>query len=393
MFDKLAMPYYFRDSEIKNRLCALPMEANDAGEDGRPTEQTIMRYKNLSAGEWGIVYVEAIAPSANGKARKRQMVMSEENLDSFKRLVDEIKVSSDPPPFVILQINHAGRYGLAPMIAYHSEVLDPSWHGVGDITPATADELDAEAARMANAIRLAAQTGADAIDVKCCHGYLAAELLRPMNNRQDKYGGSDENRFRFFNALLEAAAEAERDFGTMFGARVSLHEHFPGGIGSIGPEGIEIDRAAVNDIVFKLKSYGAAFICITMGVPYFNPEFVRPYAGQKNKSDVLNYFGRLNEFVRGADDDIMVIGSAYTSYGHMFRLWAELQTAADIKGMGRQSFADPLFPKKLFGGDEESIRWCRCCKRNGCATLLRSNKEVGCVVFDDYYKKQLKQIK
>jgi hypothetical protein len=89
----------------------------------------------------------------------------------------------------------------------------------------------------------------------------------------------------------------------------------------------------------------------------------------------------------------MIIGSAHSSYGYAFLHLEALLPPADILGFGRQSFADPLFPKKLLGGDEESIRWCKCCEKNNCSTLLRGHKEAGCVVFEDYYRRQLKELK
>ncbi|MFA6451676.1 MAG: hypothetical protein WCX65_19550, partial [bacterium] len=271
MAELLATSFDLRGRRIKNRLATLPMEANDAELDGSPSGRTLERYRRLSAGGWGTVYIEAVAPCERGKSRPRQLTISRKNLDSFKALIGAIRSASDPPPFIIIQINHAGRYALHPLIAYHSELLDPTWDIPPDLTPATTEELEEAAAAAAAAVWLAAQTGADAIDVKCCHGYLAAELLRRANCRQDKFGGSFQNRIRFLDIVLSAAAESAADFGVLFGSRVSLHEHFPDGIGSKGPEGKDIDLIDIHAITGHLMNAGASFICETMGVPYYNP--------------------------------------------------------------------------------------------------------------------------
>ncbi len=392
---KLAEPIEIKGRSIKNRLTALPMEANDAETDGRPSTRTLERYRRLAAGGWGTIYIEAIAPSEQAKSRPRQLLISEANLDSFKSLIDNIRAAAEPAPFVIAQVNHAGRYGLRPLIAYHSELLDTTWNIPPDMPVATTAELETAAAETADAIRLAARAGADAVDAKCCHGYLAAELLRPSNTRMDKYGGCFENRARFLDALLAAGADAERDTGALFGSRVSLHECFEGGIGTCATDPTEIDGDAVKQIIERIDAAGASFICETMGVPYLNPDKVRPFRGCDNiDGTVIDHFV-LAGMVKFFAPDMISIGSAYSILGAEFAENAEATISlgmADLVGLGRQSFADPETPKKILAGDPDAVRWCKGCKRNNCSALLRAQKEVGCVIHDDYYKKLLKNI-
>jgi 2,4-dienoyl-CoA reductase-like NADH-dependent reductase (Old Yellow Enzyme family) len=58
-------------------------------------------------------------------------------------------------------------------------------------------------------------------------------------------------------------------------------------------------------------------------------------------------------------------------------------------GIGRQSLADPLFAKKILSGGIEQVHFCVAC--GGCSTLLKSQKVVGCSVYDNDYKEVLKQ--
>ena len=53
--------------------------------------------------------------------------------------------------------------------------------------------------------------------------------------------------------------------------------------------------------------------------------------------------------------------------------------APDFIGFGRQSIADPLFPRKTRDGDKESVRRCKKC--NSCANLVFENKSVSCCVY------------
>jgi len=51
----------------------------------------------------------------------------------------------------------------------------------------------------------AVKAGADGIQVHCAHGYLINQFLSPFfNRRQDKWGGSSENRFRFLKQVIQA---------------------------------------------------------------------------------------------------------------------------------------------------------------------------------------------
>lgn len=74
--------------------------------------------------------------------------------------------------------------------------------------------------------------------------------------------------------------------------------------------------------------------------------------------------------------------------------WAEKNLGddnVDLVGLGRQSLADPLFVKMILSGEIEQVHFCVAC--GGCSTLLKSQKVVGCSVYDPYYKEVLKQTK
>jgi len=81
-----------------------------------------------------------------------------------------------------------------------------------------------------DAVAAARICGFDAVEFHSPHGYLIHEFLSPRSNqRNDYYGGSLENRFRFLrNLLIGARRRVGPDF--CLGIRLSGDEHMPGAI-------------------------------------------------------------------------------------------------------------------------------------------------------------------
>ena len=390
----LDRPLTIQGCTAPNRFVALPMEGNDAMANGAPSERTIERYSHLAGGGWGWIMIEAVAPDDHGRSRTAQLVLNSNTLPAFQKLIEAMRRQA-PETIITIQINHAGRYALIPRIAYHDPTLD-AWHKVTPETPVlTEAELDQVTESMARATALVAQTGAHGVDLKCCHGYLTAELMRPGNTRSDNYGGSFENRSRVLRAMLEAAAASSPGSEYLLGARISLFENYPGGLGDDENE----DAPLCDDLsrlITMLQQGGAAWICQTAGNPYYNPELVRPPKNIESRFDTMALHHRLAARVKRQFPDLTVVGTGYTLFGEEFEATAEKNLGrgvVDAIGLGRQNFADPHTPRRLLNGDSGSVNWCRACPKNNCSNLLRNNMETGCVVHDEYYRQQMKTLK
>lgn len=366
------------------------MEANDAASDGAPSPRTIERYRKLASGGWGLIFVEAVAPSREASARKTQLVLNQKNLPEFTRLVDEIK-SAAGGAVVIMQLNHAGRYAIDPVAAYPYPALE---RGAAPRV-LTEGEMAGAAGEMAGLVELCEKTGVDGADLKLCHGYFNIELARPANTRYDKFGGSFENRTRFLKAMIDAARPFMTSSGSFLGgSRISLFEGVPGGLGDDKPEDAPLCDD-VEKIIASLEDAGCSWICETAGNPYFNPDMSRPNKNDDRRFETAALHHRLAARVKKPHPSLAVIGAGYTVYGAEFAGFAEKNISdgnVDFIGFGRQNFADPELPKKLRNGDVSAVKWCKLCPEKSCSWLLRNGAEAGCIIHDRYYREILKKV-
>ena len=193
MHEILGEPIKIGTKIAPNRIVAQPMECNNADGDGNPTDLTFERYRRLAEGRAGILTVEALTIAHESRARKNQLEITEKNAPGLAKLVETIR-AIDPDTLIVFQINHSGNISNRNF----SRAVSPYPTGDPDVYILTDDDLEEIKDQFVNAARIAHDVGADGIDFKMCHGYLLGQLLRPANTREGRYGGSFENRTRFF---------------------------------------------------------------------------------------------------------------------------------------------------------------------------------------------------
>ncbi|MCK4922851.1 MAG: hypothetical protein KAS71_17480 [Bacteroidales bacterium] len=370
-----------------NRFVAQPMEANDSINGGKVSERAIERYKQLARGKWGIIIIEAISVTEKSLARINGLILDEDNLNSFKVLVDEIKMIN-PEAVVLFQITHSGRNSGAAFSLRKSICPNPE---TGEEV-FTTKEIDDILNLFINAAALSEKAGADGIDFKLCHGYFGGEMLRPNNNRDDKWGGSLENRTLFLRKGIGRIKE-KCSPGFIIGSRISIYEGIRGGLGTSSPDSIIEDLTEVSEIVKIMNELGMDYINVSAGVPALTSMLTRPEKGSSLLYlNMLRYNNWVSGLLKNMGSDMKVIASAFSILKEEGMAIANENIDngnADFIGWGRQNFADPLFPAKL--KDNQEVNWCKICA--GCSKLLRSQEHTGCIQFNDYYKQVFKGIK
>jgi 2,4-dienoyl-CoA reductase-like NADH-dependent reductase (Old Yellow Enzyme family) len=396
-FENLASPIKIGKKTAPNRLVNQPMECNDADASGNPTDLTLKRYKTLAEGGAGIIHVESLTVSPRSRGRKNQLQITERNADDLAKLVKEMKEINDQS-LIIFQLNHSGNVSDSAF----SEVV--TYYPTGDPTMTILSDEDVEEIEgwFVKAAVIAHQVGADGIDFKQCHGYFCTQLLRPANTKAARFGGSLENRTRFFRETAEQIKKTVTDDNFILGSRISFHEGITGGFGTSGPEEITEDPNEPLAFARMIEAADFHFINVSSGNPLMTGEICRP---TKNfPLGVYRHFTWSSAVKRVVK--LPIIGSGYSylrdgnnrlpgedSHRKSLLYWAEKNIQdgqVDLVGIGRQSLADPLFARKVLCHNLDEIDYCTAC--GGCSMLLRSQARVGCAIHDKFYKEELRRI-
>lgn len=339
--DILKTPLKVGNVTFHNRMGIAPMEGADSLEDGSPSDYTIRRYVNEAIGGSALIWFEAISIVPEGRSSKTQLLLTEENVESYKRMNEKIKEAGRKAngfePYLIMQANHSGRYSNpdnrpAPMIAYRHPQLE-QYRAADDSCIVTDDYLKSLEESFGKAALLAKKAGFDAVDIKSCHGYLLAELLSAYD-RPGQYGGNYENRTRLLKNGIKAAKVWE-DENFQVTCRLGIYDgyEYPWGFGVSEGSGLKPDLKEPIRLVKELYgNCGIQMMNLTMGNPYATTHVTRPFDMGKYEPEEHPFTG-IGRMIAGIGEvkkavpEMVIFGSAPT----YLRQFADLYTAGAVE--------------------------------------------------------------
>lgn len=390
----LAKPVQGKGFTLKNPMVIQPMEGCDSDAGGAPTDWTLRRYRRFAKGGAGLIWVEAVSVLPEGRANPAQLMITEENKEAFRNLINEIHKAADEAglerPKVVAQLTHSGRWSRpvdakVPIRAWTSPVLDPHQNLPEDWPIITDEELEALPAMFAKSTKLLREVGFDGVDVKACHLYLMSEMLGAFD-REGPNGGSYENRTRIYLKCVEEAGK-EID-GGILAARINLYD------GQAGPwgvgENLSLNLEEPLRLVKDLEARGVTLLNITMGTPYFNPHVNRPYArgGYEQPENPVLGVARLLYGCKKAQEAAPEVVCVATGMSYLRHFGPEIaaglieQGGAKAAGWGRGSFAYPDFARDVIENGQMTPN--KCCVTCGvCTKIMRQpTGRPGCPVRD-----------
>jgi 2,4-dienoyl-CoA reductase-like NADH-dependent reductase (Old Yellow Enzyme family) len=175
------------------------------------TDELIEFHLRPARGGVGMTTVAYCAVSPEGRTERHQLYWRDEALPGLRKLTDAVHAEGAA---VSAQIGHAGpvadpRSNRLPALS-PSRIIQPL--GMCFTKSVTHDDIARITADHANAARMAADCGFDAVEINLGHNYLASAFLSPrLNRRRDEYGGDLAARARFAREIARAVRAAVGD--------------------------------------------------------------------------------------------------------------------------------------------------------------------------------------
>ncbi|MGD7007867.1 NADPH dehydrogenase NamA [Metabacillus sp. 84] len=223
---KLFEPYRIKNVELKNRIVMSPMcMYSSMNEDGKLESFHRTHYVSRAAGQTGLIMLEASAVTPQGRISPNDLgIWSDDHIADLKSLVKEIKSYGSA---AAIQLAHAGRKAVlkeeitAPTaLAFNENSKKP--------VAMTKEKISETIQAFREGARRSKEAGFDIIELHGAHGYLINQFLSPLSNhRDDEYGGSAENRYRFLREVIETVKEVWT--GPIF-VRISATDYHPDGL-------------------------------------------------------------------------------------------------------------------------------------------------------------------
>lgn len=385
-------PMRLGNLEINNRFVHSATYEATAAPDGRVTDALIKRYQRLAKGQVGLIIPGYLFTHPLGRAQMYQTgIHTDDMIPGLKRLVDAVRESDGK---VVLQIAHAGQQtgkdlvGRTPL-GVSNQVRDPIYFFKPKTM--TEDQIQEAIDSFGRAAKRAVEAGADGIQLHAAHGYLINQFLSPFfNHRTDKWGGSDENRFRFLKDIILETKKYLPD-GMPLLVKLNIDDHTPkpgitprlaakyaGWLAESGIDGLEV---SCGSAVFAFMNTCRGEVPVAELVASL-PRWKRPLGRPMMKRLVGNYDLR-EAYNQGAAAVVKpAIGHVpLILVGGMRTLSAMTEIVdnnqAEFISLSRPFIRDPHLVKKF---SEDGADKVSCISCNRCLAAVPNNIPVRCYV-------------
>ena len=229
--------------------------------------------------------------------------------------------------------------------------------------PIGTEEVGDFVAAYAAAARRSAEAGIDGIEIAASHGYLMHQFLSPLtNNRQDRYGGSLDNRMRFLSEVLTAV-------------RAAVGPDLPVGVRmGAGQVTGDLDEQTVSEIAQRLAEREL--------IDYLNASMGDYYAMHQMMGAMDRPAGYMLPSSAKITGSVSGIPRMLTG---RFRTLEEVEQVlrtgeCDLVSMVRAHIADPDLVRKTRDGRGSEVRPCIGCNQGCVARTSGVDARLGCTV-------------
>lgn len=354
-YPRLFEPLDLGHTTLKNRIL---MGSMHTGLEDRfyHIDKLAAYFAERAKGGVGLIVTGGYSPNRRGELSPLGSKMDNKVTARLHRKVT--KAVHDEGGKIALQILHAGRYGYTPYSVSASARKAP-------INPFKPSELSHKQIiktikDYANAASLARYAGYDGVEIMGSEGYLINQFIAErVNQRDDQWGGSAENRMRFPIAIIESIREeVGEDFIIVY--RMSVMDLIEGGQTweEVVALAQALERAGVSIINTGIGWHEARVPTIVTSVPRAAFGFA---TGKLREAVSIPVCASNRINTPELAEDILSNGDA------------------DMISMARPLLADPEFAIKAEAGRANEINTCIACNQ-ACLDHTFSMKRSSCLV-------------
>jgi len=353
-YPHMLAPLDLGHTTLKNRVIMGSMHTNL--EETKDWNRVAEFYAERARGGAALMVTGGIAPNKEGGVFPGAAgLYTETDIANHKIVTDRVHAAGGK---IAMQILHAGRYAYGPDCVSASAVKSP----ISPFVPKELDEdgIEKQIAAFASAAVNAKAAGYDGVEVMGSEGYFINQfLVTHVNKREDRWGGSYENRMRLAIEIMKRVrAAVGEDFIIIY--RLSMIDLIPNG--STHEEVVqlaqEVEKAGATMINTGIGWHEARIPTIATSVPRAGFAWVTKKLMGKVGIPLITS-NRIN--MPDVAESVLADG------------------CADLVSMARPFLADPHFVWKAEQGRADEIAPCIACNQ-ACLDHTFQGKISSCLV-------------
>ncbi len=338
----LLEPFQLGDLTLKNRMALAPMTRARAGVERLPNALMAEYYAQRASA--GLIITEATIVSEQGIGWPNTPgIYSPEQSQAWRQVIDAVHAKGST---IFMQLWHCGRASHSSFHNGKPPVAPSPIKLEGDMIhtpngkenyetprPLETAEIPGIVEDYRRAAGLAKSAGFDGIEIHSANGYLLDEFLQSKtNHREDRYGGSLENRLRLLKEIIEAVM-------TIYPARRVAVRFSPNGV--FNDMGSPDYRETFLHAAGQLNAYGLGLLHLMdglafgfhgLGEPMTLAEFRKVYKGP-----IMGNCGHTREsaeaLLQAGECDLVAFGRPYISNPDLVERFANGWPLSDFSDM------------------------------------------------------------
>ena len=353
-YPHMLAPLDLGHTTLKNRVIMGSMHTNL--EETKDWNRVAEFYAERARGGAALMVTGGIAPNKEGGVFPGAAgLYTETDIANHKIVTDRVHAAGGK---IAMQILHAGRYAYGPDCVSASAVKSP----ISPFVPKELDEdgIEKQIAAFASAAVNAKAAGYDGVEVMGSEGYFINQfLVTHVNKREDRWGGSYENRMRLAIEIMKRVrAAVGEDFIIIY--RLSMIDLIPNGSNheEVVQLAQEVEKAGATMINTGIGWHEARIPTIATSVPRAGFAWVTKKLMGKVGIPLITS-NRIN--MPDVAESVLADG------------------CADLVSMARPFLADPHFVWKAEQGRADEIAPCIACNQ-ACLDHTFQGKISSCLV-------------